>query len=70
MVRGIISPWFFRTLGHSDTIMENIRYGNQDVSDEEVLLPYGTRADRFIKTLLATSTGRDEDATNISEGQK
>lgn len=57
---------------YSDTIMENIRYGNQDATDEEVVAAAkAARADRFIKTLPA---GYDmvlnEDATNISEGQK
>ena len=57
---------------YSDTIMENIRYGNLDATDEEVIAAAkAARADRFIKTLPA---GYDmvlnEDATNISEGQK
>lgn len=57
---------------YSDTIMENIRYGNQDATDEEVVeAAKAARADRFIKTLPG---GYDmvlnEDATNISEGQK
>ena len=57
---------------YSDTIMENIRYGNQDATDEEVVAAAkAARADRFIKTLPG---GYDmvlnEDATNISEGQK
>lgn len=57
---------------YSDTIMENIRYGNQDATDEEVIAAAkAARADRFIKTLPG---GYDmvlnEDATNISEGQK
>ena len=57
---------------YSDTIMENIRYGNQNATDEEVIAATkAARADRFIKTLPG---GYDmvlnEDATNISEGQK
>ena len=57
---------------YSDTIMENIRYGNQNATDEEVIAAAkAARADRFIKTLPG---GYDmvlnEDATNISEGQK
>ena len=57
---------------YSDTIMENIRYGNQNATDEEVIAAAKVaRADRFIKTLPG---GYDmvlnEDATNISEGQK
>ena len=57
---------------YSDTIMENIRYGNQNATDEEVIAAAkAARADRFIKTLPG---GYDmvlnEDATNISDGQK
>lgn len=57
---------------YSDTIMENIRYGNQDASDEEVIAAAkAARADRFIKTLLGGyNMVLNEDATNISEGQK
>lgn len=57
---------------YSDTIMENIRYGNQDATDEEVIAAAkAARADRFIKTLPGGyNMVLNEDATNISEGQK
>lgn len=57
---------------YSDTIMENIRYGNQDASNEEVVAAAkAARADRFIKTLPGGyNMVLNEDATNISEGQK
>jgi len=57
---------------YSDTIMENIRYGNQDASDEEVIAAAkAARANRFIKTLPGGyNMVLNEDATNISEGQK
>ena len=57
---------------YSDTIMENIRYGNQDASDEEVIAAAkAARADRLIKTLPGGyNMVLNEDATNISEGQK
>ena len=57
---------------YSDTIMENIRYGNQDATDEEVVAAAkAARADRFIKTLPGGyNMVLNEDATNISEGQK
>lgn len=57
---------------YSDTIMENIRYGKQDASDEEVIAAAkAARADRFIKTLPGGyNMVLNEDATNISEGQK
>lgn len=57
---------------YSDTIMENIRYGKQYASDEEVIAAAkAARADRFIKTLPGGyNMVLNEDATNISEGQK
>ena len=57
---------------YSDTIMENIRYGNKNASDEEVVaVAKAARADRFIKTLPGGyNMVLNEDATNISEGQK
>ena len=57
---------------YSDTIMENIRYGNKNASDEEVVVAAkAARADRFIKTLPGGyNMVLNEDATNISEGQK
>ena len=57
---------------YSDTIMENIRYGNQDATDEEVVAAAkAARVDRFIKTLPGGyNMILNEDATNISEGQK
>jgi hypothetical protein len=57
---------------YSDTIMENIRYGNKNASDEEVVAAAkAARADRFIKTLPGGyNVVLNEDATNISEGQK
>ena len=57
---------------YSDTIMENIRYGNKNASDEEVVAAAkAARADRFIKTLPGGyNMVLNEDATDISEGQK
>ena len=57
---------------YSDTIMENIRYGNLDATDEEVVAAAkAARAHQFIKTLPGSySMKLNEDATNISEGQK
>jgi ATP-binding cassette subfamily B multidrug efflux pump len=59
--------WLF-----SGTVMENIRYGKPDATDDEVVAAAkAARADHFIRTLPG---GYDmvlnEDATNISEGQK
>ena len=59
--------WLF-----SGTIMENIRYGRPDASDQEVVeAARAAHAHRFILTL---PEGYDmvinEDASNISQGQK
>lgn len=59
--------WLF-----SGTIKENILYGREDATDEEVIAAAkAAKADHFIKTLPG---GYDmmlnEDATNISEGQR
>lgn len=57
---------------YSGTIMENIRYGRLDASDEEVYkAAEAAHADHFIKTLSdGYQTVLNEDATNISQGQK
>jgi ATP-binding cassette subfamily B protein len=57
---------------YSGTIMENIRYGRLDATDEEVYrAAEAAHADHFIKTLSdGYQTVLNEDATNISQGQK
>ena len=51
--------WLFK-----GTIMENIRYGRLDATDEEVIAAAkAARAHHFIQTL-------NEDASNVSQGQK
>lgn len=57
---------------YSGTIMENIRYGRLDATDEEVIeAAKAAHADHFIRTLPG---GYDmvlnEDASNVSQGQK
>ena len=59
--------WLF-----SGSIMENIRYGNPEASDEEVIrAAKAARVDHFIRTLPG---GYDmilnENADNVSQGQK
>lgn len=59
--------WLFK-----GSIMENIRYGRLDATDEEVIeAAKAAYADKFIRTL---SGGYDmelnEDASNVSQGQK
>lgn len=59
--------WLF-----SGTIMENIRYGRLDASDQEVVAAAkAAKAHRFIKTLPGGyQMELNEDASNISQGQK
>ena len=57
---------------YSGTIMKNIRYGNLEATDEDVVrAAKAAHADHFIRTLPG---GYDmilnEDATNVSQGQK
>jgi ATP-binding cassette, subfamily B, multidrug efflux pump len=59
--------WLF-----AGTIRENIRYGRQDATDEEVVAAArAARADYFIRTLPdGYDTLLDEEASNISSGQR
>ena len=59
--------WLFK-----GTIMENIRYGRLDATDEEVITAAkAARADHFIKTLPGGyQMELNEDASNVSQGQK
>ena len=57
---------------YSGTIMENIRYGRLDATDEEVYrAAKAAHVDHFVKTLPdGYYTVLNEEATNISQGQK
>lgn len=59
--------WLFK-----GTIMENIRYGRPDATDEEVIAAArAARADAFIRTLPGGyQMELNEEATNVSQGQK
>ena len=59
--------WLFK-----GTIMENIRYGRLDATDEEVIeAAKAAHADHFIKTLPGGyQMELNEDASNVSQGQK
>lgn len=59
--------WLF-----NGTIMENIRYGRLDATDEEVVAAAkAAHADRFIRTLPdGYNMVLNEDASNVSQGQK
>lgn len=57
---------------HTGTIMENIRYGRPDATDEEVVKAADAAyVDHFIRTLESGyQTEINEETTNISQGQK
>ncbi len=57
---------------YGDSIMENIRYGRRNASDDEVIEAAKTaQAHRFIRTLpKGYNMMLNEDASNISQGQK
>lgn len=57
---------------YNDTIMENIRYGYPDASDEEVIVAAkAAHVDHFVRTLPeGYNLVLNEEATNISQGQK
>ncbi len=59
--------WLF-----NGTIMENIRYGRLDATDEEVIAAAkSAHADRFIRTLPhGYNMELNEEADNVSQGQK
>lgn len=59
--------WLFK-----GTIMDNIRYGRLDATDEEVIeAAKAARAHRFIQTLPGGyQMELNEDASNVSQGQK
>ena len=57
---------------YKGTIMENIRYGKLDASDEEVIeAAKAAHADSFIRSLPdGYNMELNEDASNVSQGQK
>ncbi len=57
---------------YKDTIMENIRYGRLDATDEEVIrAAKAAYANHFIETLPSGyQMELNEDASNVSQGQK
>ena len=56
----------------TNTVMENIRYGRLDATDEEVIeAAKAAHADSFIRTLPGGyNMELNEDASNVSQGQK
>ncbi|HQX35103.1 MAG TPA: ABC transporter ATP-binding protein, partial [Microbacteriaceae bacterium] len=60
-------PWLF-----AGTIRDNIRYGRESASDQEIVdAAVATRVDRFVHSLPdGYDTVLDEDASNVSAGEK
>ncbi len=71
-LRGMFGMVLQDTWQFSGTIMENIRYGRLDATDDEVIAAAtAAHADTFIRTLPdGYNVELNEDATNISQGQK
>jgi ATP-binding cassette subfamily B protein len=57
---------------YNDTIMENIRYGRLDATNEEVIAAAkAAHVDHFVRTLPdGYNTVLNEETTNVSQGQK
>lgn len=57
---------------YTDTIMENIRYGNKNAADSQVMSAARTaQVDHFIRSLPdGYNMQINEESTNISQGQK
>jgi ATP-binding cassette subfamily B multidrug efflux pump len=57
---------------YNDTILENIRYGRLDATDDEVIAAaQAAHVDHFVRTLPdGYNTVLNEETTNISQGQK
>ncbi len=60
-------PWLF-----AGTIKDNIRYGNEDASDEQIIeAAKATYVDRLVRQFPAGyDTELDEDASNLSAGER
>ncbi len=60
------------TWSYNETIMENIRYGRLNASDDEVIkAAKEAQVDHFVRTLSdGYKTMLNEESTNISQGQK
>ncbi len=71
-LRGMFGMVLQDTWLYNGTIMENIRYGRLSATDGEVIAAAkAAQADRFIRTLPeGYNTVLNEEATNISQGQK
>ena len=71
-LRSLFSMVLQDTWAFNDTIMENIRYGRLDATDEEVIsAAKSAQVDHFVNTLSeGYKTILNEESSNISAGQK
>lgn len=71
-LRSVFSMVLQDTWAFNGSIMENIRYGNLQATDEQVIkAAEKAQVDHFVRTLSeGYNTILDEDTTNISQGQK
>ena len=71
-LRSVFSMVLQDTWAFNGSIMENIRYGNLNATDEQVIeASKKAQVDHFVRTLSeGYNTILDEDTTNISQGQK
>lgn len=71
-LRGLFGMVLQDTWAFNGTIMENIRYGNLEASDDEVInAAKNAQVDHFVRTLSdGYNTVLNEESTNISQGQK
>jgi len=71
-LRGMLAMVLQDTWLYGGTIMENIRYGRPDATDEEVIAAAkAAHADHFIRTLPeGYQMVLNEETTNISQGQR
>lgn len=71
-LRGLIGMVLQDTWLYSGSILENIRYGKLDASDDQVIeAAKKAQADHFVRTLEdGYETALNEETSNISQGQK
>jgi ATP-binding cassette subfamily B multidrug efflux pump len=71
-LRGLFAMVLQETWLYNDTIMENIRYGRESATDEEVIsAAKAAHVDHFVRTLPdGYNLELNEEASNVSQGQK
>jgi len=71
-LRGLFAMVLQETWLYNDTIMENIRYGRESATDEEVInAAKAAHVDHFVRTLPeGYNLELNEESSNVSQGQK